>query len=95
MFRGSISLFAVKEVSQAISYLNTQQPNLIWSTSFFAAAHHSVIPTLLPYSPLGKKSNQSSFISQKSEVPKGVSILQTLPKILTPGHKWPSRPFKG
>ena len=58
---------------------------------------HSSIHTLLPYSPLEKNhiKAHSQVKSRLSEVPKGASTLQTLPKILIPGHKWPSRPSWG
>ena len=59
------------------------------------APGHTVV--CLPYYPTNLKEKMISKLIQSrlSEVPKGASILQTLPKILTPGHKWPSRPFGG
>ena len=59
---------------------------------------HTVVS--LPYYPIQLKEKNhikapSKVQSLLSEVPKGASILQTLPKILTAGNKWPSRPFGG
>ena len=59
---------------------------------------HTVV--ILPYYPIQLKEKNhikapSKVRSLLSEVPKGASILQTLPKILTAGNKWPSRPFGG
>ena len=56
---------------------------------------HTVVS--LPYYPIHLKEKIISELIQKSkvEVPKGTSILQSLPKILNLGHKWPSRPFGG
>ena len=59
---------------------------------------HTVVS--LPYYPIQLKEKNhikapSKVRSLLSEVQKGASILQTLPKILTAGNKWPSRPFGG
>ena len=57
---------------------------------------HTVVS--LPYYLIHLKEKikaHSKVKSRLSEVPKGASTLQTLPKILILGHKWPSRPFRG